>query len=372
MPKAERGVFEKVPGSGVWWVRYTDSAGVYRREKAGTWSMAKDLLVSRQDQARRGIKLPDTLRRRSITFSEIAEDALAYSEAHKRSYRDDKNRMERLKEWFGDRQADAITGHDLEERLNAEAASAKWAPSTFNHYKSLLQMAFREARRASKVTGDNPARDVRHRREDNSRVRYLSRGPEGEYERLLKVIRKDYAEHVGEFLFAVNTGLRLSSQYSATYDQQSLDLANNVLHVPRTKNDEAVHQPLNANALAALRSLPSWSKRSGPIFRNIRHPQQAVKSCDHWFKPALTAAGITDFKWHDLRHTFASWLIQDGVPLERVSKLLGHKSLAMTMRYAHLAPNQLSADVAKLDLISTTVAPEPVLEKPEPTKYTVN
>ena len=58
-------------------------------------------------------------------------------------------------------------------------------------------------------------------------------------------------------------------------------------------------------------------------------------------------AGISDFRWHDLRHTFASWFVQDGVPLDRVSKLLGHKSL--TMRYARLAPNQLHEDVALLN-----------------------
>ena len=80
-------------------------------------------------------------------------------------------------------------------------------------------------------------------------------------------------------------------------------------------------------------------------------------SNDHWFKPALKKAGITDFKWHDLRHTFASWLGQDGVPLDRVSKLLGHKSLMMTMRYVHLAPNQLHEDVARLVTAGTLVAP---------------
>jgi integrase len=71
-----------------------------------------------------------------------------------------------------------------------------------------------------------------------------------------------------------------------------------------------------------------------------------VLSNDHSFKPALKAAGISDFRWHDLRHTFASWLVQDGVPPDRVSKLLGHTNLTMTMRYAHLAPNHLHEDVA--------------------------
>lgn len=132
-----------------------------------------------------------------------------------------------------------------------------------------------------------------------------------------------------------------------------------MLDIPRTKNDEPVHIPLNNDVLAALWLLPSWQERKGPIFRNQRHPEKPVLSNDHWFKPALKAAGISDFKWHDLRHTFASWLVQEGVPLDRVSKLLGHKSLTMTMRYAHLAPSQLREDVALLTRHSTTVAPGP-------------
>jgi integrase len=194
-------------------------------------------------------------------------------------------------------------------------------------------------------------------------VRFLGRADEmgrtenGEYARLVKVIRAEYPEHLAEFIFALNTGLRLSSQYGATYDM--IDWTRNVLDLPRTKNDEPVHVPLNSEALAAIRSLPSWKERNGPIFRNLNHPEKAVLSNDHWFKPAMKKAGIIDFKWHDLRHTFASWLVQDGVPLDRVSKLLGHKGLTMTMRYAHLAPNQLHEDVALLARNSTPVAPDP-------------
>jgi len=189
-------------------------------------------------------------------------------------------------------------------------------------------------------------------------VRFLSRGEngEGEYRRLLKAIRDNYPEHLAEFIFAVNTGLRLSSQHSATYGM--IDWTRNVLDVPRTKNDEPVHVPLNRDVLVAIRSLPSWQGRKGPIFRNQRRPEKPVLSNDHWFKPALKAAGISDFRWHDIRHTFASWLVQDGVPLDRVSKLFGHKSMTMTMRYAHLAPNQLHEDVALLTKNSTPVALE--------------
>lgn len=357
--KPDRGIFEKVCGSGVWWIRYVDAHGRYRREKVGTWSNADKLLTKRKNEALQGKKLPETLRQRVVLFGEIGNDALAYSRGHKRSWRDDESRMKRLTEWFGNREAESLTGQEMEKRVSDAAAKEKWAASTYNHYRSLLMLAYREARRAGKVS-PNPARDIRHRMENNSRVRFLSRDENGEYVRLGEVIREKYAEHISEFIFALNTGLRLSSQYGASYEM--IDWTRNVLDVPRTKNDEPVHVPLNSDALAAIRSLPSWLERKGPIFRSQRDPGKPVLSNDHWFKPALKAAGISDFRWHDIRHTFASWLVQDGVPLDRVSKLLGHKSLTMTMRYAHLAPNQLHQDVALLTKNSTPVAPETKVE----------
>ena len=358
--KPDRGIFEKVSGSGIWWIRYVDGQGRYRREKAGTWSNADKLLIKRKTEALQRKKLPETLRRRAVSFAEIADDALAYSREHKRSYRSDASNMKRLRNWFGNREAESLSGPELEKRLTDIGVAEKWAPSTLNHYRSLLMLVYREARRTGKVLS-NPARDVRHWKENNSRVRYLNRIEKSEHEksehvRLVNVIRREYPEHLAEFVFALNTGLRLSSQYGATYEM--IDWGRNVLDVPRTKNDEPVHVPLNSEVLAAISSLSSWRERTGPIFRNLRYPGKAVLSNDHWFKPSLKAAGIADFKWHDIRHTFASWLVQDGVPLDRVSKLLGHKSLAMTMRYAHLAPNQLHEDVALLAKNSTPVAPD--------------
>lgn len=363
--KPDRGIFEKATGSGTWYIRYVDGHGQYRREKAGTWSNADKLLTKRRNEALQGKKLPETLRQRVMLFSELADDALAYSRTHKRSYRDDESRMKRLNDWFGSRNAESLSGPEMEQRLSDVALVGKWAPSTFNHYRSLLMLVYREARRSGKVAV-NPARDIRHRKENNSRVRFLSRGENGEYQRLAKAIGEKYPEHFAEFTFALNTGLRLSSQYAATYEM--IDWARNVLDLPRTKNDDPVHVPLNIDVLAAVRSLPSWWERKGPVFRNQRHPDEPVLSNDHWFKPALKAAGISDFRWHDLRHTFASWLVQEGVPLDRVSKLLGHKSLSMTMRYAHLAPSQLHEDVALLTKDSTPIAPD--LKAPTPDSAT--
>jgi hypothetical protein len=200
-----RGVFEKVQGSSIFWIRFTDGQGKYRREVAGSYSQAVKLLSKRRGEALQRKKLPETLRARTILFSELADDALEYSRQHKRSYDDDSSRMPRLKEWFGHSEAESLATPEIEKRLSDAATAGKWASSTYNHYRSLLMLVYREARRAGKASV-NPARDVRHRREDNSRVRFLSRGEDEEYARLMKVIREKYPEHVAEFIFSLNTG----------------------------------------------------------------------------------------------------------------------------------------------------------------------
>ena len=90
-------------------------------------------------------------------FSEIADDALAFSKAHKRSYRDDVRIVNRVKEWFGAREAQSLSSAEIERRLSDAARENKWCPSTHNHFRSTLSMIYREARRAGKVTV-NPAR----------------------------------------------------------------------------------------------------------------------------------------------------------------------------------------------------------------------
>jgi site-specific recombinase XerD len=80
-----------------------------------------------------------------------------------------------------------------------------------------------------------------------------------------------------------------------------------------------------------------------------------------WFVPAVRAAGIKNFRWHDTRHCYASRLRQAGVALGNIAELLGHKGLAMTRRYAHLSISNLHDAVSRI-VNSTTVAPEPISE----------
>jgi len=365
MTKPQRGIFEKISGSGVWWIRFADACGRYRRERAGAYGTAVKLLAKRRGEAVVGRKLPETLRRKFVAFKEITDDALIYSKAHKRSWRDDESRIKLLVEWWGNRDAEGITTSEMERQLSDEARDEKWAPSTYNHYRSLLMLTYREARRAGKVNV-NPARDVRHRREDNSRIRYLNqfepaktqlhylKSLNTEEARLRAVIEHDYSEHLPEFDLALNTGLRKGNMYSLTWAM--VDWSGRMLNIPTSKNGEALHIPLNNAAFAALKTVYQRGLKTGRVFQS-KKTGEALFNSKHWFDKAVERAGITNFVWHDLRHCFASNLRRKGAKLEDIGDLLGHKSLTMTKRYAHLGPNPLHSVAALLDSNSTPVAP---------------
>src|SRR5437588_879516 len=141
--KKQRGVFEKVPGSGAWWVRYADANGRIRREKVGNKGAAIQLYQKRKTQVLPGEKLPENFRAKPVSFGELAQDALDYSKAHKRSHKQDEYRMVALKEEFGARPADKITPQELERWLAEQSYENEWAPGTVNRFKALLSLTFR-------------------------------------------------------------------------------------------------------------------------------------------------------------------------------------------------------------------------------------
>jgi site-specific recombinase XerD len=330
-----RGVFEKVPGSGIWWICYWDAAGRKRREKAGTWASARDLYTKRKNEALQGKKLPETLRRATIPFADIARDALAYSKAYKASttYRCDAGRMEVLLGWFRGYPAESITAHDIERQFQKQ----EWGPATCNRYRALLSFIYRLAIRNDKIK-ENPARLVEHRHEDNARIRFLS---DDEEAALRKTIPANCPQHMPEFDLGLNTGMRLGEQYGLLWENVSIPLR--VLTIPRGKNGSMRHVPLNRAAVQALEELRKLYKDSELVCGGAREPRR-------WFEPVLKEAKISNFSWHCLRHTFASRLVMGGVDLRTVQELLGHKVIAMTVRYAHLAPKHTLAAVERLDI----------------------
>ena len=143
-------------------------------------------------------------------------------------------------------------------------------------------------------------------------------------------------------LLSMNTGLRRGETLKLRW--ASVDFGRRLLTVEgrNAKNRQTRHVPLNEEALSALRRWGEQSRTGTRIF-----------DVDTGFRTAwqklLRRARITDFRWHDLRHHFASRLVQHGVPLNTVRDLLGHSSVGMSLRYAHLAPDQRREAVAKLN-----------------------
>ena len=317
-----RGIFEKVADSGEFWIRYADAMGRIRREKVGTFEEAEARLKLRKEEAKIGALPRLAWRRHPMLFRKIAEDALAYSDEHKRSKRNDHSRMAKLMEWFGDRRADSITPREIERRFQVE----DWTRATWNRYRALLSLTYRLAIRAGKVK-ENPARLVQHKAENNGRVRFLSAEEE---ENLRKAIREKFPKHEPELDLALHTGLRQSEQYSARW--RDVDFERRILTVPLDKGGQTSHAPLNASALLALKELRRLHGATEFVCGGIRSPRA-------WFESAIKDAKIEGFTWHCLRHTFASRLVMSGADLRTVAELLRDKTLAMVMRYAHLAPD---------------------------------
>ncbi len=211
----------------------------------------------------------------------------------------------------------------------------------------------------------NPAKLLKRRKVSGGRVRFLNQfeplETETDYlkplkteeERLRAVIKHDYPEHIEELEIALHTGMRRSEQYQRI-DWSSVDLARKDLYIPNSKNGQGRHIPLNAMARAAFERKRKARIADGPIpiapqgSIFIGQGGERLLGPRHWFEVAIKKAGLQNFTWHDLRHTFASRLVMADVDIRTVAELMGHESIQMTMRYAHLAPEHKLVAVERL------------------------
>jgi integrase len=190
----------------------------------------------------------------------------------------------------------------------------------------------------------NPVTSRLFFRETNQRVRYLT---DDEEQRLRDKIGEDNWPKVA---FALATGFRQANQFSTTWDDVNFDAG--TIRAPRSKSGRDYYVPMNDELRALLRALPSrlrgkyvFPSESGETALDAKNFLHRV------FTPALEKARIEGFRWHDLRHTFASRLVMAGVDLRTVQELMGHQSIAMTLRYSHLSPAH------KLDAVQRLARP---------------
>jgi site-specific recombinase XerD len=334
IPKPVRGVYEQPVGSGVWWVLYYVE-GQRHREKIGRRSDAITLYQKRKTDARAGLKLPDSHRiKKAVLFSDLAADAMVYSKAHKKSHRGDLSNLASLLPVFGKVKAGEITHQGISDYLNSRT---DLKPATLNRYRSTLSMIFAEGIRNGHLAV-NPARLVRLRREDNARVRFLSYEEE---DLIHRIIVQRCPIHVPDFTVALETGMRLSEQHSVEW--MDVFLNRRQIQLDMTKNGSSRTIILTEEAVAALELCGLRRSPQTPRVFLTRYGEP-MSSPRSWFDLVMKEAvaqdsSLSDVTWHILRHTYISRLIMSGVDIRTVQELAGHKSISMTMRYAHLSPD---------------------------------
>ena len=194
----------------------------------------------------------------------------------------------------------------------------------------------------------NPAKGVKLLKEPPGRLRYLK--PEE-----IKTLLQACSEHVRPIVVtALNTGMRRSEVLTLKWSH--VDLENRKVTVVNTKNNESRVIPINRTLYQELLSLAQKSKKGAHVFSGRDgNPFKDVKKS---FSSALKKAGIEDFRFHDLRHTFGSHLAMKGVNPRTIQQVMGHKEIKMTMRYSHLSPEYVQEAVEKLDnLLDTNWTP---------------
>ena len=266
---------------------------------------------------------------RTTTIDEMIEK---YLSEHAKS-RDHRTSGYLLKHFSGIKLSQ-ITTPEIQQYRNKRLKKVK--PATLYQELAFMRRMFNVAIREWEWLSDNPVSRLSFGvGNKNARTRWLS---DEEEKRLLEIADKPYWLR-SLIVFALHTGMRKSEILNLKW--KDVDLKRKVLTVVKSKNDALRTLPVNETLFDELCIIRSLKVRdfSGHVF------PVSYNSLRHSFDNAVKDAEIVDFRFHDLRHTFASKLVQNGVDLYRVKELLGHKSIQMTMRYAHLYPESLRSSV---------------------------
>jgi len=233
-------------------------------------------------------------------------------------------------------------------KKDAEAYFAKskatTQPATVNRELALLKHMYSKAIEWGKYE-ENPAKKVKLLKGEVKRVRFLM--PD-DVQKLLS----NCADHLKPIVtVAVHTGMRKGELLSLNWDQVNFEQG--IISLLDTKNHERRDISMNETVKATLTGMERkgsyvFSAEDGGSFGDVRRS----------FETALRRSGIQDFRFHDLRHTFASNLVMESVDIMTVKELMGHKDLTMTLRYTHLAPNHKTKAVNILDRVLSLNPPQ--------------
>ncbi len=347
MPKARArdGVYYRKDRA-AWAVSYIDASGERQRKivTAHTRQQAVDALSAIKTQEERA-RILGVRPASDVTM----EDLLTRYKRHQKprirptTYERLGGILETIKSHLPE-QAKAITKQTIAAYIETRSETVK--PGTVAKEMSVLKHALKLAVEWE-LLHTNPAAGARLPKIPAGRTKYLTPGE-------LKAALQMAPEWMrAPMAFAACTGVRRGEMLSLKW--MDVDFANRRLYLRETKNGALRILPLSESALTVLRSLPPGTAADN-VFAGVVPSQLSV-----YTKRVFKRLGILDASFHTLRHTAASWMVQQGVDLYGVGQILGHKTPRMTQRYAHLSPDYMASAVGKLDGIMGGMLPAPHL-----------
>jgi integrase len=269
-----------------------------------------------------------------ISFSELCDLYIQdYAKANKSSYETDETSLKRIKEFFGDKRDCKVTSQEIEKFKNWRLSQGV-KHSSVNRYLALIRKIINLAIEWGYLKPEDKPRFRMFSEKDNMRERILSMEEE---EKLIPLL----PEHLRPIvLTALNTGMRLGEILNLKWE--NIDLKRRIIAVTRTKSKKIRHIPINGTLFEILSGI---KKKYSYVFINPDRgePWQQVKK---GFKSACLKAEVKNLRFHDLRHTFATRLIEKGTDIITIRDLLGHSSARVTKRYAH------SQDKRKIEAVN--------------------
>lgn len=259
---------------------------------------------------------------------------LPFVRSYKRSHETDARILRRqILPYIGEVPLDALGVEDI-VGLQRRLIARKYAPATCNRPIIILRYLYNMAQRWGHVR-DNPVRAIRLLRENNQRQTYLKAA---EVDRLVAEARRSRSPNVPYIIaLLIATGARKSEILNARWSDIDLDMR--ILTVPLSKSGKVRFIRLNDSAVRIIQSVPRHA-RSDYLFASPRTGRPLTNFHEVWDRIRVKA-GLPHVRLHDLRHTFASQLVNSGCTLYTVQELLGHASPKTTMRYAHLSTAKL-------------------------------
>lgn len=341
MPRKTKGIYKR---GRIWWFTYTDCFGKQHWKSSHSEKREEALYALHLAHADAKVgKEPGILEqiRRKATRHSFVTLCEKYREFCQNN-RDAKNRnymIDQLKEEFGGRLLRNITLADVESYQSRLLNSGLQA-ATVNRRIACLKHMLHKATDWDMLDNESylKIRKVQLLKEENTRLRFLN----VDEAKSLLLACPPFLQPI--VTMALNTGMRRGEILGLTWDRVDLKHGFILLGDNNVKSGRGRQIPINKVLMITLKTL-YFQRRPGVPYLFPAPSGKPYTTINTAFKKACKAAGIKDFHFHDLRHTFASQAVMNGADLASVQKLLGHSSITMTMRYSHLSKDHLCKTV---------------------------